>query len=311
MASELTKLTSLINAAENTHDLVQFLDLLPIQNLKQYMINELQTMQPNKLKILHFQMTPLNNFFCTDLIQKILSFIPDEKSLKYINKSFNALLKKNTKLMIKFRQEKLLYNFQTKQTWYVDHTSTISDMKDLALKIKRHKITGIKKTLHDALNTMKSGDKILLSDGTHKMYQNFKHYSKNIQIEGTGNNCSVVTAKDDLGDYEENINQDISISNVILVNNGLYAEKSKIYLTDCRIANFLDVENCTLDCMRCYFKGKGHDCSAIQISGESSLLVSDCLFEKCGGRNNAPVIEVFDEETANIKIIGNRFASIN
>merc|ERR1712130_696042 len=84
-------------------------------------------------------------------------------------------------------------------------------------------------------------------------------------------------------------------------------------MTDCIVEGFGEVsieEDTTLDCMRCQFKGT--EFSSISVSGPAILSVIDCLFDKCGGCERDPCINIHGSaKTVSLKIIGNVFKDLN
>eukprot|EP01084_Bolivina_argentea_P125034 221568_1 len=191
MSSYLNKTKSLVNNAQNARDLVSIMNHIPLENLKDFINEKLELMNPDKIRRIYFSSDSIENIISVDVVQSIIKYIdPYQQSMKRINKTFNTLVKLNQKLKISLRQRtiSMMLNkscipsqFKPINIWIVDPSGD-----SLYSEERKQGFKGIFKSLHHVLNIMESGDKIILSNGKHTMENDFSFYKKDIQIQGAG-----------------------------------------------------------------------------------------------------------------------------
>eukprot|EP01084_Bolivina_argentea_P075936 137612_1 len=164
MSSLLSKTQSLINKAQNAHDLVNIMNHIPIESLKEFINDKLQSMHENKIREIYYDSVSIHDIIIDDVIQSVISYIPYENSIKYINTTFHDLEKLNKNLRIRLRKRNILSQFKNKNTYIVDESRNYLTEEEIKKGIK-----GPIKTLDKALNLMESGDKIILSKGEYEM----------------------------------------------------------------------------------------------------------------------------------------------
>eukprot|EP01084_Bolivina_argentea_P279672 478139_1 len=86
MSSFLNKMQTLVNHAENVNDLIGILQHIPLLNLKGLINESLKLMNSNTIKSIYFQSCPINDIISDDVVKSMVSYIPYEQSLKYVNK---------------------------------------------------------------------------------------------------------------------------------------------------------------------------------------------------------------------------------
>eukprot|EP01084_Bolivina_argentea_P075938 137615_1 len=98
MSSLLSKTQSLINKAQNAHDLVNIMNHIPIESLKEFINDKLQSMNENKIREIYYGSASIHNIIPDDVIKSMINYIPYENSIQYVNKSFNNFSKLNSNL---------------------------------------------------------------------------------------------------------------------------------------------------------------------------------------------------------------------
>ena len=98
---------TLVNQAQNAIDLVHFLDLVPLQNIKNLVFTEMRDADPVRVEAICVRSSPMDSILSNDAVQTILGFVPYQGSLKLLSKKFKSLAVKNERRLSECSQSDL------------------------------------------------------------------------------------------------------------------------------------------------------------------------------------------------------------
>lgn len=94
-----------MDSARNINDLVQTLGCaFELDEIKELIKNKLQNMDNEEVRCVCMQSVPLDYIISNDAMQSILSHIPFQRTVKLVNKNFNAVSKRNEALNLDSNQ---------------------------------------------------------------------------------------------------------------------------------------------------------------------------------------------------------------
>ena len=83
-----------VQDAQCVDDLLNLITYLPLQKIKDIIIAETKEMDDDKVREMFMKTCPMDYILSRDCVQSILSFVPDQSTVKLVNKNFNKLNRK-------------------------------------------------------------------------------------------------------------------------------------------------------------------------------------------------------------------------
>ena len=322
MASFGSKMEGLIDQANDVGDLIGIIKQVPLQRVKDFVKQHVRTVEstePDALCPMFHKSFPIDRILSTDAIQTVLSFLPNQSTLKSVNKHFNQMVLDNETLRKRARTRNIASQFNGSNVWLVD-----PKRENLNADEKQKGIKGPIASLQKALECIESGDKILLAEGRHFLGYSFG--AKDVRIEGIGE-CAISLRDNDFEetgcDSDIYIEHKVSLSNIRTVDPWTsfgVNEGASLWMTDC-VLNGSTMSSIyhigvsskgRADLLRVHFIGGEGAEGAIQASEDSSISACDCLFDSCGGgMDHDPCIHVQEPETVSLRLVGNVFTNLS
>ena len=98
MSTFANRIQKSIKDAQSVEDLISLMQYIPLSSIKNLLSTSLKPMSEDKLRAIHYNTRSIEDATGPDVIQSILSYIPHEKSIKNVSKSFNQLAQQNESL---------------------------------------------------------------------------------------------------------------------------------------------------------------------------------------------------------------------
>ena len=129
MSFDKKEIESVITSAESISDLVPFIKHIPLNVVKEFVIENMNKMTESSATKMTFNALSINQIMPADVIQRILTFTTlDGKNIKSVNKQWRDLSELNekiyyTKLIQRLDEEcKISYDPQKNKTWLIHPT---------------------------------------------------------------------------------------------------------------------------------------------------------------------------------------------
>lgn len=98
MASILCKVRRFVDETECVNDLLELLRLIPLQKIKDVIIDELDTLNQSDAALMYIAACPMDHILSNDAIQSVLSYLPYQNSIRFVSTKFNTLHTENKQL---------------------------------------------------------------------------------------------------------------------------------------------------------------------------------------------------------------------
>eukprot|EP01084_Bolivina_argentea_P295391 508537_1 len=187
-----------VRSSTNVQDLIPILNHIPLEQIQQFLIQHIDTLNTNSLRRLNCDEASVNDIFSSDIMQYILSFCNDP-DLSVVSKKWNILLDKNEVQSIKDIYSSIRVNEQ-KRNKLVPYNDTINTT--FIIDQSRNKLCSIEKekgykrtqfTYWNIWSECQHGDRVFILDKGSLLIDG--EINTDIQIIGAGNHIKMLEIK--------------------------------------------------------------------------------------------------------------------
>ena len=308
------KVKATIDEAQSADDLISIMRHYPLRSIRASLSELLKQITESQARSIHYESCSIEEIMPSDVMQSMLSFVPQQRQIKFVSKSFKKLTEQNEILRNRSREQRIASQFNGKNVW------NVHKVEDGLTSQKNEEPSKFINGLDDVFAEMDDGDKVFLHEGAYILGE-VGFGNKNIEIEGVGD-CSLTTCSEEYDD-DMDVSHIVSINNVRFENTRFNVERGgSMYLTDCEfcIWSGIGVNNRgSLNCHSCRFQGDLDSYSSVSAIGACSLTVENCLFNGGADPHDVgsfgcivfPDRDNYGWKDSNLKIIGNTFINSN
>ena len=287
MSSFLTKLNTLIDHEQDFQHLLTILsNHVSLQSLRQIVKCQVAVMEEDTVRSIYYESLQID--VLPDVLwQSIVDFIPDDKAVKSVCKTFRDSVERNRiNWMRAWRATAIpppVYS-EGKQVFVVDPNRASLTPSEIRKGMK-----GPMRSLSAARAMMKAGDKVLLCEGEHQYFaegesdDTFRNpMFDEIEIEGIGE-CRLILVEED----EFQIFGKLHLINIQVSHfPGAYQcvhvrDGGSLWMTECSFdgSGLAVADGAFAQFVRCAFSDVSDD-MGIDASGQSTLKMIDCQIWK-------------------------------
>ena len=290
MSTFLTKLNTLIDHEKDIQHLLTILrDHVSLHSLRQIVKREVAVMEADTVRSVYYESLKID-VLPNVLWQSIVEFVPDDKAVKSVCKTFkNSVDRNRINWMRAWRATAIPPPIFSDEKHSRNVFVVAPNRETLTPSEIQKGMKGPMRSLSAARAMMKSGDKVFLCEGTHQYFAEGESHDTmrnpmfdEIEIEGMGECHLILVEEDEFQIYGKLHLINIQVSHFpgsyqcVHVRDG-----GSLWMTECSFdGSVLELgDGSFVQCVRCAFSDVSDEMS-INAEGKSTLRMIDCQIWK-------------------------------